>query len=401
MIFPYRQKNPPESLPIGTCVLIFFNVLVFFLTTQGLSITEEVVNQYAYRPSQPTVMRMFASMFLHGDLLHLLGNMWFLYLFGFSVEGRLRTWRFLPLYFLAGIVASLMQVVATGADIPQIGASGAVMGALGAALWMFPFAKMQIFYWFGWFFVGTWEWHLFWLGLYYVGLDLFMGYALQPFGESSGGTAHWAHVGGALAGGVLAIVMFGKRDSRSVSESKEHIADSGDLIRLDRSELMDLARVQPDNWRLATPWLYREAEFGRVSAACHSFFLRHFEEAVSREDVQLLARAVHMALVVDRAATPLTPAMAIRVGLQSERQGNAQGAVALLDEARRMATATDSDKEAATFRLAQIREMWLGDPVGSHALYSEFVTRWPMSPLAGQARSRVAELVHKLPPRTW
>lgn len=400
MIFPYRQKNPPESLPIGTCVLILLNVLIFFLTTQGLQITEEVVNQYAYRPSQASVARMFGSMFLHGDIFHLLGNMWFLYLFGFAVEGRLRTWRFVPLYFLSGVAASFLQVAATGADIPQIGASGAIMGALGAALWMFPFAKMQIFYWFGWFFVGTWEWHLFWLGIYYIGVDLFMGYALQPFGVT-GGTAHWAHVGGAVAGLGLAIAMFGKRDSRSMSESKEHIADSGDLTRLNRSELLDLARVQPQNWKLPTPWLFREAEFGRVPGECHAFFLRHFEEVLVKEDATYLGRAVHMALVVDRAATPFKPTMAIRVGLECERRGNPQGALVLLDEARRMPTASDSDRETATFRLAQIREMWLADPIGSSALYQEFVSRWPMSPFADHARARVAALAPHLPKSQW
>src|SRR5258708_14092126 len=123
-MIPLRTKHPPESLPLGTCLLILTNVAVFATTTENLVIRKDVLDQWGLRPSNFDFMHVMSSMFLHANLMHIIGNMWFLYLFGFAVEGRLKTPRFLILYLLAGFAGDALQLSGPGgADIPTIRSS--------------------------------------------------------------------------------------------------------------------------------------------------------------------------------------------------------------------------------------------------------------------------------------
>src|SRR5947209_6003270 len=163
MLLPYKSKNPPESFPFATIGLIAINLIVYACTTKdGLSIRREVVEQYAVSGEHFTLLRCFTSMFLHGGVLHILGNMWFLYLFGFAVEGRLRSLKFLIVYMAAGFAGDLLHQALLGSSHPErfsLGASGAIMGILGSALYMFPFSKVN-FVWswsYTWWQVVTWD----------------------------------------------------------------------------------------------------------------------------------------------------------------------------------------------------------------------------------------------------
>src|SRR5689334_7360513 len=115
MFIPYRCKNPPESFPWATCGLIAANVFVYVCTTRvGLVIKEPVVDEYGLKFSNINFRDAFASLFLHANLLHLLGNMWFLQLFGSAVEGRLRWFKFLLTYFLAGFAGDALHLAVFG-----------------------------------------------------------------------------------------------------------------------------------------------------------------------------------------------------------------------------------------------------------------------------------------------
>src|SRR2546423_5337200 len=150
MLLPLRSKNPPERFPIGTLCLIGINLLVFALTVDDtLHVRAEVLRTAGISLANFNPFSLIAHLFVHANLLHLAGNMWFLYLFGFAAEGRLRTPRFLVVYFAAGFAGSLLHQAMFGqvnADSFSYGASGAIMGVMGGALFMFPFSKVDCFF---------------------------------------------------------------------------------------------------------------------------------------------------------------------------------------------------------------------------------------------------------------
>src|SRR4051812_24437236 len=125
MLIPIKSKNPPESLPIATIGLILTNVLVYAFTSDGMTLHKAALEQYAVSGSHFTFARSFTNLFLHGNLMHLLGNIWFLYLFGFAVEGRLRAPKFLLVYFAAGFGGDLLHQLMLGRLHPELWSLGA------------------------------------------------------------------------------------------------------------------------------------------------------------------------------------------------------------------------------------------------------------------------------------
>src|SRR4051794_870802 len=134
MLLPLRSKNPPERFPIATLGLIGINALVFAFTVDDtLHVRPEVLHSLGLSLYNFNPVSLVAHMFVHADLLHLAGNLWFLYLFGFAAEGRLKTPRFLFVYFASAIVGGTTEVLAFGhfaPDSPLVGASGGIMGVL-------------------------------------------------------------------------------------------------------------------------------------------------------------------------------------------------------------------------------------------------------------------------------
>lgn len=148
-MFPLRDTVQARSLPLMNWTLIAVNVLVFFMFLSGPH-AEFWIERYALIPAQlfvnPTTwLTIFTSMFLHGGLFHLLGNMWALYIFGDNVEDRMGPVRFLIFYLLCGAAAALVHVLMNpGSMIPTVGASGAISGVMGAYLVLFPFARDHV-----------------------------------------------------------------------------------------------------------------------------------------------------------------------------------------------------------------------------------------------------------------
>ena len=202
-VLPFRAKNPPEVFAIVTISLIVLNTLIFALTCNGhLQVRESIVERFAVSHMNLNPLTVLTAMFLHGSVLHLAGNMLFLWIFGAAVEGRLRPLRFLAVYLFAGTLGSLLSDFVTGLinpDTPSLGASGAIMGLAGAYLYLFPYAPIRLV-WFMWFFMlprgGITEWQARWVILYFVGWDVING-VMMGGGD---GVGHFAHLGGAAAG---------------------------------------------------------------------------------------------------------------------------------------------------------------------------------------------------------
>lgn len=227
-MFPLKDDVPTRTAPVVTVMLITLNVLVFlyhlsleldldapdareaaraahaFIAEFGLIPCRLVarcpVPEYAIAP----IITLFTSMFLHGGLFHLAGNVLYLWIFGNSVEDALGHVRYAVFYLLSGLAAAFIQVSTHPAsEIPMIGASGAISGVLGAYLLLFPGASVLVLMIFGFFWrVGSVPAVLI-LGLWII-VQILNG--LGSFG-AGGGVAWFAHVGGFFGGMALLFVL--------------------------------------------------------------------------------------------------------------------------------------------------------------------------------------------------
>jgi rhomboid family protein len=148
---------------------------------------------------------LFTHMFLHGGWLHLIGNMWFLWIFGNNIEDSMGHARFVLFFLLCGLAAASLQMFASASSpVPMVGASGAIGGVMGAYVVLYPRVRVHLVLWLG-FYVTTVAVPAVYMLLYWLGLQLIGG--AMSLGAESGGVAFWAHVGG-FATGALLILLF-------------------------------------------------------------------------------------------------------------------------------------------------------------------------------------------------
>ena len=219
MFVPLWDLNPLEKIRFQwvTLGLIAVNCAVFLLFQVGwaVPVTTDALVSFAVIPSElvgqtpgtppaqsvalPERLTLLTYMFLHGNILHLLGNMVFLWVFGDNVEDAMGHLRFLMFYLLCGIFAGVAHAVMRhGSDVPMIGASGAVAGVIAAYLMLHPNVRVWI------------------LALFRIPLRVSAGFALMVWVvlqiisvifDQGSGTAWWAHIGGLIAGAVLIVFM--------------------------------------------------------------------------------------------------------------------------------------------------------------------------------------------------
>ncbi|MEJ2219161.1 MAG: rhomboid family intramembrane serine protease, partial [Gemmatimonadota bacterium] len=178
-----------------------------------------------------TYWPFLTHMFLHAGWLHIIFNMWFLWIFGDNVEDRMGRARFLAFYLLCGLVAATTQMLVTpGSTIPSVGASGAIAGVMGAYLFLFPKARvivlLPIFFFPFFFELPAIVYLIFWFGL-----QLFSGTLALARPEHVGGIAFWAHVGGFTAGVVLYRLFLVRQKRRHRFEADERIVEDSWIPR--------------------------------------------------------------------------------------------------------------------------------------------------------------------------
>ncbi len=216
-MLPIKDDNPTRSKPIITYLLIFLNVAVFGyeLSLMATGRLESFLYSYALIPreivSGTALYTLFTSMFLHGGLMHIFGNMLYLYIFGNNVEDIMGKTRFLIFYLISGLAASALQIfVNPYSEIPNLGASGAIAGVLGAYLVAFPRARVHCIVIFG-FFVRWVVLPAIVVLFFWFVLQLLSGLgSLSYSSPNSGGVAYFAHIGGFIAG-LLLVNFFRKR----------------------------------------------------------------------------------------------------------------------------------------------------------------------------------------------
>ena len=242
-MFPYHDQNKTKNSAFITWTFVALNVVVW-LTVQGAGtfprlpksvcelgliageLTGMVAPGTAIEVGEgvacvieggPQFSNVLTSMFLHGSWLHLLGNMWFLYLFGNNIEDSMGHLRFILFYVLSGVAAALAQVMLDpAAVVPMVGASGAISGVMGGYLVLYPRVKVYTFVPIGFFLMSfalpAWTMLIYWLALQ------FFGGVTAVAGAKSGGVAFWAHIGGFLAGAIL-VKLFARRDMVEAHEA--------------------------------------------------------------------------------------------------------------------------------------------------------------------------------------
>ena len=228
-MLPIRDDQPRYSTPYINFFLIGLNLVIYFfewtLQASDPASLKTLIYQFGVVPSHLTallsgsprypliavVLPFLTSMFLHGSWMHVIGNMWFLYIFGDNVEDYLGHFTYLMFYLIVGVIAMAAQVaVSPSSGVPTLGASGAIAGVLGAYFVLYPKARVLT-----WIFVVILylpAWII--LGYWFV-LQFLSGTAtsIAYEGRNVGGVAFWAHVGGFIAGALM-IKLFPQRARR-------------------------------------------------------------------------------------------------------------------------------------------------------------------------------------------
>jgi membrane associated rhomboid family serine protease len=217
-VFPLKDTIPCSIFPIFNYLLIITCTLAFF---GELSVGDQGLNPFIdtwglvpahliAHPDVGEIETIFTSMFLHGGWGHLLGNMWFLYIFGDNVEERFGHFFYPIFYLFCGCCAALAQVfINPDSNVAMIGASGAISGVLGAYFIFYPQARVLTLIPLGVFTRIMEVPAILFLGLWFL-MQFFTGVsalAISSAGEETGGVAFWAHVGGFVAGVVIALFM--------------------------------------------------------------------------------------------------------------------------------------------------------------------------------------------------
>jgi membrane associated rhomboid family serine protease len=225
-VFPLRDNIPTERFPWVTIALILVNAYVYFFLQDALlglpnggEGGDWPVSQYAFIPCEltsrcdvtggpPTLLTLFTAMFMHGSIVHLGGNMLFLWIFGNNVEDAMGRVRFLAFYLLAGLSAMALQLaVDVDSNVANVGASGAIAGVLGGYLLLFPRARVLTVIFIVFFFTIVELPAIFFLGVWIVQQVLFGYFDLTDPTGNGGGVAYFAHIGGFLFG-LVAVKMF-------------------------------------------------------------------------------------------------------------------------------------------------------------------------------------------------
>lgn len=224
-MFPIRDHNPSGRTPYVTYVLMAANIGIFF-SYAGIMQDVRAMNAFwlswAMIPARiqqsESLHTLLTHMFLHGGLLHLAGNMLFLWIFGDNVEDKLGHWKFLGFYLCCGLLAAFAELsLAPFSNTPMVGASGAIAGVMGGYLLLFPKAKVDILIIIVVIFkvlpIPAWIMLAIWFAMQFVG----------GIGSGAGeaGVAYWAHAGGFVAGAVLIVPVWLQLGGRSFWQRTE------------------------------------------------------------------------------------------------------------------------------------------------------------------------------------
>jgi membrane associated rhomboid family serine protease len=228
-MFPLRDTIPSQTFPFVTLSLILINLLIFLYEVSLGAQLNSFIYTFGVIPLNytttlltdpikiiPFIPPLFTSIFLHGGWMHVISNMWYLWIFGDNIEDKTGHFRFLIFYLSCGILATIAHIfINPTSEIPTIGASGAIAGVMGAYILLFPRSKITTLI-FLFIFIQIVEIRaIFFLGFWIV-IQVISGMFSVGLTGQSGGVAWWAHIGGFLSG-VLLVFIFKKNRRNKIS----------------------------------------------------------------------------------------------------------------------------------------------------------------------------------------
>jgi membrane associated rhomboid family serine protease len=253
LLLPIKHENmEARRWPVITIALITINTLIFLLTTFAANDRASIDAHYAFVPAHPAAISYLTANFLHGGWMHLIGNMWFLWLAGFVLEDHWGRWLYSAFYLMAGAAALQIHAWANpGSNTATLGASGAIAALMGAFLVRFPKIKIEMV-WVLWFSLlrlartGNPFRYLrfyaaaYWLLPLWLAMEVFYG---TLFGQD--GVAHWAHVGGFVFGALAAIaVRYSGLEQKANRAIEKEIAWTNDSELEQASALVESSRLE-------------------------------------------------------------------------------------------------------------------------------------------------------------
>jgi len=401
-LLPYATERPRRRVPFMTYALLAANIGVFvFLELPYWLQGGTGIGPFGFRPDRPSMGSLLISMFSHGGIGHLAGNMVFLWLFGSVAEDVLGPVPFLGFYFGGQIGATLLDVsVARAFDpaelsVPRVGASGAIAGILGLSAVCFARVRVRVAYFFwvlvivwragvfrmqAWIFLGLWIlWQL--LG------GLFATAVGAATGEAVGGVAYWAHIGGFAVGvvGAYLLGLPGRIRRHDLLSGAGYGAEDGSERY---AGITDVVRRSPQD---AEAWLAlgRSKEAFGLSSQAAEAYARAVNLFLEQREPERAARAYQAALRYDPTFT-LPPAAQFDLAVGLERGGEYAAALAAM---RRLLEAypTSPEAEVALVRAGELAEK-TGEPATALRYFEELLRRYPYSIWADHVRLKIQSL---------
>ncbi|MFW5868357.1 MAG: rhomboid family intramembrane serine protease [Armatimonadota bacterium] len=387
LLFPIGTERQRTSFPWATVALIVANVFVyFFLQTGPASANFSLV--YGRFEWWMPVTHMFA----HGGFAHLAGNMLFLWVFGPHAEDALGRGRFMLVYFSAGFASAGLHVLSSIALYPEdlgiglVGASGAIMGIVALFVLRFHGVRVRFFIWF----IIPYVFYVraLWVGIAFVGWDL--AWALMAVGQEGGGVAHWAHIGGFVAGGAWAWALKLTREGTHEvkhDEARELIAAGAWLAAARRLD-QQIAQRPGDQELHAEAASCYEMVAGKHDEAAHhwNMHLRLLLLAGEMEE----ARERFDALTDRFTPADFDPAVLMRIGVAAEGAGDDDVALPALMAVVEAHSESEQAPTAALRAAGILRRH--GNTARSIEILKGIQSRWPDSEAALTAATRLREL---------
>ncbi len=388
MLFPYSTERELQRVPYATLGLIGLNVVMAAVAWPN----GELMAQLIFSPDDFHWWQVITAMFMHAGPEHLIANMVFLWVFGSHVEDVLGTWKYLALYFSAGLAATGMQV---GGDVVflssvrgLLGASGCIMGLVALFATRFRRVPVNIFY-LWWYRCGTFQVAAIWLAALYFAMDVLMGFGLGA-ARIPTGVANLAHVGGFLAGLLWAYLLRLPAEARADETGQE-------AARLAASGIYEMAAVtveQEIQRRPGDPELHcRAATYYEMKPQTRHRATEHWNMALGlwlRRDEQEAAFDRWDRLMYDHNPQQFDPNIICDLAVARENAGQLSAATEIYAVVAN-GHAASRPAPLAALRLAHLLRR-MGDDDLARQWYQTVLERWPDSDEALDAHDGLAQL---------
>jgi len=400
MLLPVRIETEIEQFPLFTYLIIGANAIVFF-SMQFLppSILEMAYHDYGFIPERLDAFTLLTSMFVHGGWLHIIGNMYFLWLFGRAVEQRLNRVLYSFLYFSSGIAGAFLQTALTPeylADVPCIGASGAISGILGAYMIMYPWEEVSCVYFsFTMRYATSISLSTIWvLGSWFI-LQFVDAVWFSPK-TAEATVAFWAHIGGFAFGALAAAIPTCSNALASVLRRRSvaiALEEYSDLLRKGKTEEAEARLKSALKKSPADPLAL--GELGRIELGCkkrsnaRKALRRSLKIALKRkDDAKAVGAYVALAAAGEK---PPDNSRRLLIGRRFARLKKYGHALGIMGDAFK----PGADMRGLDLLLYEIAELFLGplnDKTRAGAAYSLLQKLFPHSPRSLDAAYQIRKL---------